>query len=193
MLLNSLSILIMIIVESKRKKTEALKKTYPGAVIIDVTSHAKDEFVRLSPFYYHGGIPIPDSDEWYGGSVEGIWQGLKVFEREGVDIKTMHIRDMKNIKRTTRVHGPILGHRRGVTGGLMDYLTARQELYIPIYNWVLANRCQAEVEKIRQLSEQGTVVLLDFETNCDPLDTSKPLSHASLIKAWIENTESDNH
>ena len=181
----------MIIVESKRKKIEALRKAYPGAAIIDVTSHANDEFVRLSPFYFHGEIPIPDSDGWFGGSVEGIWQGLKVFEHEDVSIPTMRIRDMKNMKRTKKVHGNILGHRRGVTGELMDYLTARQELYIPIYNWVLANRCQAEVEKIRQLSEQGTVVLLDFETNCNPLDASKPLSHASLIKAWIEGTKTD--
>lgn len=69
-----------------------------------------------------------------GASVEGIWQGLKVFEREGVNIKTMHNKTMKEIKRTTKMHGQVLGHRRGVTGELMDYLTARLELYIPIRN-----------------------------------------------------------
>jgi len=180
----------MIVVASKRKKMETLMKEFPGAKIIDVTSHATDEFVRLSPFYFHGGIPIPDSDEWFGGSVEGIWQGLKVFEHEDVSIPTMRIKDMKNMKRTKKVHGEILGHRRGVTGDLMDYLTARLELYIPIYNWVLENRCQAEVAKIREMSEAGTVVLLDFETNGDPMDTTKPLSHASLIKAWIEGLNS---
>lgn len=34
----------MIVVESKRKKIESLEKKYPGAVIIDVTSHATDQF-----------------------------------------------------------------------------------------------------------------------------------------------------
>ena len=177
----------MIVVESKRKKIESIKKKYPDAVIIDVTSHAKDEYVRLSPFFPHLGIPIPDSDGWMGASVEGIWQGLKVFEREGVDIKTIHNKTMKEIKRTTKSHGKVLGHRRGVTGELMDYLTARLELYIPIYNWVLENRCQDLVAKLKALAANKTVVLLDFETNGDPMDISKPLSHASLIKAYVEN------
>ncbi len=176
----------MIIVESKRKKIESIKKKYPEAVIIDVTSHAKDEYKQLSPFYPHGQIPIPDSDGWMGTSVEGIWQGLKVFERAGVNIKTMHIKDMKNIKRTTRVFGQILGHRRGVTGELMDYLTARKELYVPLYNWVLENRCLGLCKKIKELSQSGDVILLDFETNTDVEDLSRPLSHASLVKAFVE-------
>lgn len=179
----------MIVIESKRKKIESIKKKYPEAVIIDVTSHAEDEFVKLSPFYPHCYIPVPDSDGWMGDSVEGIWQGLKVFEREGVDIKAMHNKTMKEIKRTTKVYGKILGHRRGVTGELMDYLTARLELYIPCYNWVLENRCQDLVQKLKELSKDNTVVLLDYETNEDPMDTTKPLSHASLVKKWVEKPE----
>ena len=96
---------------------------------------------------------------------------------------------MKDIKRTVKSHGKVLGHRRGVTGELMDYITARQELYIPCYNWVLENRCQDLVEKLREMSKDKTVVLLDYETNADPMDSSKPLSHASLVKAWIEKSE----
>lgn len=179
----------MIVIASKRKKMETLKKEFPGAVIIDVTSHATDEFVKLSPFYPHRYIPVPDSDGWMGDSVEGIWQGLKVFEREDVDLKAMHNKSMKEIKRTTKVHGNILGHRRGVTGELMDYMTARQELYIPCYNWVLENRCQDLVGKLKEMSKDKTVVLLDYETNPDPMDASKPLSHASLVKAWVEKSE----
>lgn len=177
----------MIVVESKRKNIENIRKNYPNAVIIDVTSQANDEYVKLSPFYPHGAIPIPDSDGWMGASVEGIWQGLKVFEREGIDIKTMHNKTMKGIKRSTKKNGKVLGHRRGVIGELMDYITARLELYIPCYNWVLENRCQKLVDQIKALAQNQTVVLLDYDTNGDPMDASKPLSHASLIKAWIEN------
>lgn len=32
-----------------------------------------------------------------------------------------------------------------------------------------------------------TIVLLDYETNGDIDDLSKPLSHASLVKAYCEN------
>lgn len=182
----------MIVIASKRKKMETLQKEFPGAVIIDVTSHAKGDYVKLSPFYPHCYIPVPDSDGWMGDSVEGIWQGLKVFEREDVDIKTMHNKSMKDIKRTTRVHGKILGHRRGVKGELLDYLTARKELYVPMYNWVLENKCMDLCKKIMSMSETNTVVLLDYETNCNIDDITKPLSHASLIKSFVEKMQCDD-
>ena len=76
----------MIIIESKRKKLENILKKYPGAIIADVTSQAKDGLVRLSPFYPHGGIPVPFSKCYTAACVEGIWQGLKVFENEDVRV-----------------------------------------------------------------------------------------------------------
>ena len=76
----------MIIIDSKRKKTENILKKYPNAIIADVTSQANDGLVRLSPFYPHGDIPVPFSEEYTATCVEGIWQGLKVFENEDIDI-----------------------------------------------------------------------------------------------------------
>ena len=52
----------MIVIESKRRKRENILKRYPDAVIADVTSQATDGLVRLSPFYPHGGIPVPFSE-----------------------------------------------------------------------------------------------------------------------------------
>ena len=52
----------MIAIESKRTKRENILKKYPDAVIADVTSQATDGLVRLSPFYPHGGIPVPFSE-----------------------------------------------------------------------------------------------------------------------------------
>lgn len=49
----------MIVIESKRKKRENILKKYHDAVIADVTSHATDGLVKLSPFYPPGGIPVP--------------------------------------------------------------------------------------------------------------------------------------
>ena len=69
----------MIIVKSRRSGLNKILRDYPGAVIIDVTSKASDEYVRFSPFFPHGGIPVPFSPGWTAQSVEGIWQGLKVF------------------------------------------------------------------------------------------------------------------
>lgn len=177
----------MLIIESKKKKLETLKKEYPNAMIIDVTSHAEDEFVKFSPFYPHCGIPVPFSEGKEAASVEGIWQGLKVFEDADIDRKMFSIRDMKNIKRTTRKYGPCLGHRKGLNGEeLLGYIEARKLIYAPSYKWVLDNKLQDLVKAIRIISKNKQVVLLDYETNADINDAKKPLSHASLIKAFIE-------
>ena len=56
---------------------------HPDAIIADVTSHAKDSLIKLSPFYPHGGIPVPFSNGVTATCVEAIWQGLKVFEGAG--------------------------------------------------------------------------------------------------------------
>ena len=176
----------MIIIESKKKILESLKAQYPDAMIIDVTSHAQDEFVKFSPFYPNGGIPIPFTDD-IAVSVEGIWQGLKVFEDIDVDPTFFSRRDMKNLKRTVRKYGPCLGHRKGVHGEeLLGYIEARKLIYLPSYKWVLENKLQKLVTAVRIISKNKPVVLLDYNTNPDVNNPKKPLSHASLIKAYIE-------
>ena len=178
---------VMITVESKKKKLETLMKDYPDAMIIDVTSHADNEFVQFSPFYPHGGIPIPFTEGVTSQSVEGIWQGLKVFEGNDVDCRTFRIKDMKNIKRTTRKYGKCLGHRKGIHGEeLLEYIEARKLIYLPSYKWVLDNKLQKLLIAIRVIAKNKHVVLLDYETNADVNNPKKPLSHASLIKAYIE-------
>lgn len=75
-----------IIIKNKRCKKENILKEYPDAIIIDVTSKGEGEWQKLSPFYPHGGIPVPFSDGIRSMSVEGVWQGLKVFENgTGID------------------------------------------------------------------------------------------------------------
>ena len=176
----------MIVIESKKKTLESLKAQYPDAMIIDVTSKSQDEFVKFSPFYPNGGIPVPFTDD-IAVSVEGIWQGLKVFEDADVDTSFFSKRDMKNLKRTVRKYGPCLGHRKGVHGEeLLGYIEARKLIYLPSYKWVLENKLKKLVTAIRIISKNKPVVLLDYNTNPDVNNSKKPLSHASLIKAYIE-------
>ena len=88
----------MIKIVSKRSKQENILKKYPNAIIADVTSQAKDGLVKLSPFYPHGGIPVPFSDGMTATCVEAVWQGLKVFEGADVDVEMFKNDTMKNIK-----------------------------------------------------------------------------------------------
>lgn len=178
----------MIVVESKRKKPETLRNLYSGAKFADVTSSSDiPEYRRLSPFFPHNGIPIPFTDGMTATCVEAIWQGLKVFEKADVDINMFRNNTMKNIKRTVRRFGPPLGHRKGVYGKeLLGYIDARKQIYIPSYKWMLEHCCSDLIERLRTASNNSTIVLLDYDTNSDVENPRKPLSHASLIKAYIE-------
>lgn len=177
----------MIIIESKRKKPATILKQYPDAILADVTSSAKDGLVKLSPFYPHYGIPVPFSEGYTATCVEAIWQGLKVFEGCDVDVEMFKNDTMKNIKRTVRRFGKPLGHRKGVDGTeLLGYIEARKQIYIPAYKWVLENKVANIIERLREASKTKTIVLLDYDTNADVENAKKPLSHASLIKAYVE-------
>lgn len=177
----------MIVIESKRRKRENILKKYSDAVIADVTSQATDGLVKLSPFYPHGGIPVPFSEGYTAMCVEAIWQGLKVFETADVDVNMFANDTMKNIKRTVRRFGKPLGHRKGVKGTeLLGYIEARKQIYLPAYKWVLENKVANIIERLREASKTKTIVLLDYTTNCDIDNPKTPLSHAFLIKAYAE-------
>ena len=177
----------MIAIESKRRKRENILKKYSDAVIADVTSQATDGLVKLSPFYPHGGIPVPFSEGYTAMCVEAIWQGLKVFETADVDVNMFANDTMKNIKRTVRRFGKPLGHRKGVKGTeLLGYIEARKQIYLPAYKWVLENKVANLIERLREASKTKTIVLLDYTTNCDIDNPKTPLSHAFLIKAYAE-------
>ncbi len=166
---------------------KSLLKMYPNAKILDVTSKGDEPWVKVSPFYPHGGIPIPHSPSYFAVSVEGIWQGLKVFELEDIDKSKFEVKNMKGIKRTVRKFGKPLGHRKGVNGTeLLDYLTARKEIYLRAYGWLLDNKANDIIQLLKEEAEKQDVVLLDFDTNGDIENIRRPLSHAALVKRYLE-------
>lgn len=177
----------MVIIQSHRAVLARIQQQHPGAAIFDVTSRGPQPWVRFSPFYPHGNIPVPFSPGTVSSSVEGIWQGLKVFERADVDPARFNVTSMKNLKRSARTYGNVLGHRQGVAGErLLSYAEARRAIYLPAYHWVLTNRLQDLLTELQERTTKQTVILLDYETNCDLHDLARPLSHAGLIKRYLE-------
>ena len=176
----------MIVVESRRKSPATLRSRYPQATILDVTSRGETPWVRSSPFFPHSGIPVPFSPNATATSVEGIWQALKVFETADIDPTKLTISSMTGLKRTSRRLGRVLGHRAGLDGAcLLPYLQARVSIYLPSYRWVLDNRLTTEIALLRELASRGDIVLLDYETNADLTDLTRPLSHAALVAAFV--------
>jgi hypothetical protein len=176
---------VPITVASRRRSAANLAAAFPGATILDVTSRGAEPWVRFSPFFPHGGIPVPFMPGRTAQSVEGIWQGLKVFESDDVDESKFDVTTMKGIKRTVRSNGRVRGHRAGAE--ILAYRVARERIYVPTYRWVLENCVAPLVDDLRARSAAGDVVLLDYELNGDIDDLSKPLSHAALVKRWAEN------
>ena len=112
---------------------------------------------------------------------------IKTYSQADVDIQMFKNDTMKNIKRTVRRFGRPLGHRKGVNGTeLLGYIEARKQIYIPTYKWVLENKVAHIIERLREANKTKTIVLLDYDTNADVENAKKPLSHASLIKAYVE-------
>lgn len=173
-------------IASRRRSAASLAAAYPDATIIDVTSRAPQPWVRFSPFYPHGGIPVPGSPGVTSQSVEGIWQALKVFEHADVDPSKLDITSMRNLKRSSRRFGRVLGHRDGLAGEtLLPYAAARRAIYLPSYRWVLEHKLTELLRELAELSRRGTVVLLDYTVNADVDDLTRPLSHAGLIRLYL--------
>jgi hypothetical protein len=177
----------MIFIESRKRSRKRLEKLYPNAEIIDVTSKGEEPYIRLSPFFPHGNIPIPFSENYLSESVEGIWQGLKVFENEDIDQAKFKVKNMSGIKRTVRKFGKPLGHRQGVNGSeLLDYISARKNIYMRAYGYILENRVKYIVDELGKKAHNQDIILVDYSTNEDIENEKKPLSHASLIKKHLE-------
>ena len=175
-------------IASRRRSAASLAKAFPGAQVVDVTSKAAEPWVRLSPFYPHGGIPVPRSPGVTGQSVEGIWQALKVFDSTDVDLTKLDITTMTGLKRTVRRHGQVRGHRDGLRGErLLGYETARRRIYLPAYRWVLEHKTTDLIERLRDLAGAQEVLLLDYTTNGDVADPTTPLSHAALVRHYVRD------
>lgn len=181
----------MIFIVNKKRKIDGIRKEYPNADILDITSSSQHEYARLlSPFYPHGGIPIPgESHGMTAMSVEGIWQGLKVFQNTGICLESFQNSTMKNLKRTVKRFGKPIGHQYGVYGKeILNYIDARVKIYLPCYFWVLENTPKVNriVERIKERSLAHDIVFLDYNTNIDYTNIKSPLSHAGLVKQYIE-------
>lgn len=185
----------MIYIVNKKRKLEKVKEEFPNAAILDITSTSNMRYAQiLSPFYPHMNIPIPFTEGLTATCVEAVWQGLKVFDGADVDFSTFRNDTMHDLKRTVRKFGMPKGHRKGAYGTeLLGYFEARMLIYLPTYKWVLDNVPEVHrvVERIKEQSKIQDIVLLDYNTNIDFRDASKPLSHAGLVKLYIEGKYPD--
>ena len=70
---------------------------------------------------------------------------------------------------------------------MLGYVDARKAIYIPTFQWVLEHKVTDLVKGLADIASRQNLVLLDYDTNEDVERVDKPLSHASIIKLYIES------
>ncbi|WP_254508440.1 DUF6939 family protein [Anatilimnocola floriformis] len=149
-----------------------------GVRWIDVSSRGETPLDTLSPFYAHGGLPIPGRPNERADSVEGIWQGLKVI-RGKIAPRFFEGGGQKRV-------GKPLGHQWGDSPRLLDIVEARRKIYIPAYEWMLEQRVDPAV--LQQFIDQAfrgvPQYFYDREDN-GSIGKDQPLAHASILVAWL--------
>jgi hypothetical protein len=148
------------------------------ALVFDVSSYADMPYRQLSPFYPHGGVPIPGMPGRTSDTVEGIWQGLKVIRGE------IAPRYFQGEGRKRGGKKPS-GHRYG--DKLLGIVEARYKIYRVAYEWVLAHRVDpALVRSFLDNARRGLVQYFhDVEDNGDVNNPAAPLAHASLLAQYV--------
>jgi hypothetical protein len=149
-----------------------------GALVYDVSSYSELPYNTLSPFFVHGGIPIPGMPGKTSDTVEGIWQGLKVIRAE-IAPRMFHGPGRKRGGKKPS------GHRYG--DKLLGIVEARYRIYRVAYEWVLENRIDPALIRQFMNNALGGIpqYFHDMEDNGDINNPDAPLAHASLLAQYI--------
>lgn len=154
----------MIVLESKRDNLQKIVEMNPKVIIADITINSNSALRKLSPSFEWGNILVPYTDSLeYVPSVEAVWNELRITEN-----------DTDGFKRGCYDHV------------IFDYIEARKKIFIPTYRWMLENKAAEIIKRMRIANRDKTIVLYDGEDNYDIDNPSKPLSHAYLVKAYVE-------
>ena len=150
----------------------------PGTLWLDVSSSGESPLDQLSPFFAHGGIPIPGMGAKRADSVEGIWQGLKVI-RGGIAPRFFEGGGQKRV-------GKPRGHQYGDATRLLGLEEARRKIYIPAYEWMLDNCIDASIIEgfVDQAFRCVPQFFYDREDN-GSIGKDAPLAHAKVLADYI--------
>ncbi|MDB4777983.1 hypothetical protein OAG68_00840 [bacterium] len=153
-------------------------KPTSGTVWLDVSSSGESPLDQLSPFFPHGGIPIPGMDSRHSDSVEGIWQGLKVIRGK---IAPRFFRGGGQKR-----GGKPRGHQLGESTRLLGLEEARRKIYVPAYEWMLENCVDSEIinEFVDQAFRGTPQFFYDREDN-GSIGKDAPLAHAKVLVDYI--------
>ena len=149
-----------------------------GTLWIDVSSSGDAPYNQLSPFFPHGGIPIPGMGNQRSDSVEGIWQGVKVIRGKIAP----RFFEGSGQKRS----GKPRGHQFGESSRLLGLEEARRAIYIPAYEWMLDNCIEPELfEEIIARAFRGIPQFFYDREDNGSIGKDAPLAHAKVLVDYV--------
>lgn len=148
-----------------------------GSVLIDVSSYADYPYCTLSPFWPHGGVPVPGMPGIVSDSVEGIWQGLKLINGH---IATRYFNGQGH-KRGGKPRGHQFGTR------LLNIVEARDKIYRVAYEWMLNHRADQELlhQFIAQAFSNMPQFFHDVSNNSRIGDPDEGWAHADVLVQYL--------
>lgn len=138
------------IIEKKEQERIQQFKEW-GYLLINLTRDSTDEVYRqFHPSYPHGDVPFPEFPGYTAQSVEGIWEGLKMFITTGIDPSRFECTDPNKLSRTEAYYGTYIGHRYGSNIVLTEE-EAFEKIYKPLYSWQILVKMKKEFEILKNL------------------------------------------
>ncbi len=147
------------------------------ATVYDVSSYADHPFCTLSPFWPHGGIPVPGMIRTTSDSVEGIWQGLKLIDGK---IAPRYFSGQGH-KRGGKPRGHQFGDK------LLKIVEAREKIYRISYEWMLDHKADSElIDRFLSQAFAGVPQYFhDVSNNGNIGDPDEGWAHAAVLVQYL--------
>jgi hypothetical protein len=146
------------------------------------------------------GVAVPGLTGERSKTVENAWQFLKIWQSPGYWLKEEAMAAFASdvaIRYPRGKSARAIGHHWGETGELLDYVTARQRIYIPAYLEFLARPDRRElIDRLREASLAGSIAIWDPDSYniqsaglasiTDAIAfTDKPFAHAFVVALLV--------
>lgn len=161
--------------EKYEENVKAARKNFPKALVLDVTMDGAMK--KMDPDYPIGKVDVPGM-MFKGLSLNGVWEGLKVFKRKmEVDKKWMLDERKLGKVRGCKSWGELEGIM--IEGNVMEIEEARK-MFEEMYKRILRERFGRVLEGIRREAERRTVVLLDYKEG-----EERAFNHVEVLKGIL--------
>lgn len=161
--------------EKYEENAKVARKNFPKAVVLDVT--IKGAMGRLDPDFPLGRIMVPGK-RIQALSVNGAWEGLKVFsKKKEIDEKWMCDEKKVGKKRCCKSWGKMEGLM--IEGELIS-VEESKKIFEEIYKETIKERFGNMIEGLKKEAEKRPIVLLDYEEGSE-----KPFNHVEILKSML--------